>query len=373
MSSIQKKSLVLSGLTFVLAFFLFFGASPLSASAATWCAKDPGDVVHVFGSGPACTQGRQASWNICGGCTVWCAVGKDKKPVNVFPTNAACSQSISNSGVSGGSCRQCTSTDIVAINNKLRPYYPNSSSSGSSGFLFNFGLGGLLVPNFSGSGSSYMLYSSVDFVNPPYATPTPTSVPSGAFGSTPTPFGGIGSIDSGMSYCNAFDDTHYATFASCQGALSRQGIDSSSCGPCSDGSGSLSDGIAGNGANGLEGGGGKTIGDRMGSTVTPGDRTGRGCNTGGGSGIPNPLGTTCDLYSFFAKMLKVAEQIGGIVVVMSIIYTGFLFVKAQGNSEELETAKRAFLWTVIGAAVLLGATVLSKIIQNTINQISQIK
>ncbi|MDD4988817.1 MAG: pilin [Candidatus Pacebacteria bacterium] len=274
-------------------FALFFTLGATSAFAATWCSKDPSDVVHVFASGPACTQGRDPSWNICGTCTVWCAIGKDKKAVNAFPTNAACVQSINNSGVAGGSCRQCTSVDIVTINNKLKPYYPNSSTTG---FLFNFDLSGILVGN--GSSGSYAPLSSINNAAAP--TPAPTNVVPPAANDTTDP------------------------------GLLQQGPNSA-------------------------------------GLLQQGPNSGKGCDSSGG--LKNPLGNTCDLYQLFAKILKIAEQIGAIIIVLAIIYSGFLFVKAQGNSEELETAKRAFLWTVVGAAVLLGATALSAIIQNTINQL----
>ena len=42
---------------------------------------------------------------------------------------------------------------------------------------------------------------------------------------------------------------------------------------------------------------------------------------------------------------------------------------AQGNETKLEKAKTTFLWTVIGAAVLLGSWAIAQVIQTTINQL----
>ncbi len=84
--------------------------------------------------------------------------------------------------------------------------------------------------------------------------------------------------------------------------------------------------------------------------------------------LDNPISVN-SFPDFIALLLKIAVQIGFPVAVLFIIYSGFLFVKAQGNEKELETAKKSLTWTIIGTAVLLGASVLSYAIQNTINQL----
>lgn len=84
--------------------------------------------------------------------------------------------------------------------------------------------------------------------------------------------------------------------------------------------------------------------------------------------LDNPI-SVGSFPDFIDLLLKIAVQIGFPVAVLFIIYSGFLFVKAQGNEKELETAKKALTWTIIGTAVLLGASVLSYAIQNTINQL----
>lgn len=94
----------------------------------------------------------------------------------------------------------------------------------------------------------------------------------------------------------------------------------------------------------------------------------------GGSGgsfsgkLDNPI-SVGSFPEFIALLLKIAVQIGFPIAVLFIIYSGFLFVKAQGNETELTKAKKALTWTIIGTAVLLGASVISYAIQNTINQL----
>jgi hypothetical protein len=72
---------------------------------------------------------------------------------------------------------------------------------------------------------------------------------------------------------------------------------------------------------------------------------------------------------FFAKILEVLITIGIPVVAFFIIYAGFLFVTARGDEKQLTTAKTTLLWTVVGAAVLLGSWVLAQAIGATINEL----
>jgi hypothetical protein len=75
------------------------------------------------------------------------------------------------------------------------------------------------------------------------------------------------------------------------------------------------------------------------------------------------------IQCFLKELLKIAAQIGSVIVVLGIIYSGFLFVVAQGNAEELSKAKRAITYTVIGAALVLGSWAFAVGIANTVNNI----
>jgi hypothetical protein len=87
--------------------------------------------------------------------------------------------------------------------------------------------------------------------------------------------------------------------------------------------------------------------------------------------IHNPLGNDSgiDIPGFIAKILGYIVRIGGIVAIFAFIWSGFLFVKAQGNPDGLAEARRVFIGTCIGVAVLLGAQLIASIIVNTINSI----
>ncbi len=57
------------------------------------------------------------------------------------------------------------------------------------------------------------------------------------------------------------------------------------------------------------------------------------------------------------------------LIVICIIYSGFLFVTAGDNESQIGKARTVFLWTLIGAAVLLGAKAIAMAIQNTIDSL----
>ncbi len=93
---------------------------------------------------------------------------------------------------------------------------------------------------------------------------------------------------------------------------------------------------------------------------------------GGGVKLKNPFAGEIETLPKFVEVLatNVVLPIGSVVVVLFIIYSGYLFVTAQGNPAKLETAKSAFLYACIGALVLLGAFTIAQVINNTILQIT---
>lgn len=86
--------------------------------------------------------------------------------------------------------------------------------------------------------------------------------------------------------------------------------------------------------------------------------------------IANPI--KYDTFSdFVAAVLQVAAEILMPFVVLAFIWSGFLFVKAQGKPEELETAKKAIYWSIIGAFILMGAWGFAQIIGTTVSTLTQ--
>ncbi len=122
----------------------------------------------------------------------------------------------------------------------------------------------------------------------------------------------------------------------------------------------------GNNPNTTTGGPGTTTGGPGTTTGGPGTTTGVKITTG----IKNPLSSTfSDIPSFIKGVLKAVLIIGIPIITLAIIYSGFLFVTAQGNSEQLKKAKKAILYTLIGAALLLGSMVITEAIQKSVEDI----
>lgn len=63
--------------------------------------------------------------------------------------------------------------------------------------------------------------------------------------------------------------------------------------------------------------------------------------------------------------------VGGVIAVVMIIYAGFLYVTARGNTTKIGQAHQALLYAVIGAAILLGAWVISTAISTTIDSLKK--
>jgi hypothetical protein len=85
------------------------------------------------------------------------------------------------------------------------------------------------------------------------------------------------------------------------------------------------------------------------------------------SGIKNPLGNTItDLPSFIVIILNFVFLVGVPIIALAIIYAGFLFVTAQGNERKLTKAKQTLLFTLIGAALILGSYVIANAIRGTV-------
>lgn len=57
------------------------------------------------------------------------------------------------------------------------------------------------------------------------------------------------------------------------------------------------------------------------------------------------------------------------IAVVFVVYSGFLFIAAQGKPDDLANAKRNFFWTVVGVGLLLGAWALAALIKGTIDPI----
>jgi hypothetical protein len=101
--------------------------------------------------------------------------------------------------------------------------------------------------------------------------------------------------------------------------------------------------------------------------------TGISTDSGEAPSFPNPFKdkeNTGSIYGFVKLILeKIVMPIASVVVVFFVIYSGFLFVTANGNEEKLKKAKKTFWAVIIGAVILLGSVVIANAIKGTLCQI----
>jgi hypothetical protein len=109
--------------------------------------------------------------------------------------------------------------------------------------------------------------------------------------------------------------------------------------------------------------------------------TGSGTTGGTGNGpgttitLDNPFKAacgdtnTCGLYELLQAIVhNIVLPIGGVLAVLGFIWSGFLYVMAQGNATKIKDATRALSYTAIGTALLLGAYAISDVISGTLTQ-----
>jgi hypothetical protein len=116
--------------------------------------------------------------------------------------------------------------------------------------------------------------------------------------------------------------------------------------------------------------GGSNTDIQVGGQNTGGPIQGGGANNGGGGiSLINPLKAT-NLQQFVADIISIVVRIGTIVVVLMLVYVGYLFATTSINPENKNKAREALLWTLVGALILLGAQAIAVGIQATVNALS---
>ncbi len=88
---------------------------------------------------------------------------------------------------------------------------------------------------------------------------------------------------------------------------------------------------------------------------------------GGGNigAFDNPLGSNKTVSQIITAVVDFILKFASVVVVLYIIYSGFLFVSAQGKEDKINQAKKTFFWAIVGALIILGARVLASVVCST--------
>lgn len=89
------------------------------------------------------------------------------------------------------------------------------------------------------------------------------------------------------------------------------------------------------------------------------------------SQLNNPLNSSfSSIPSFIAGALKVMVMVALPIISLFIVYSGFLFIKAQGNEAGLSEAKNNLIYVIIGSILILGAWVIATLIGGTVSQLT---
>jgi hypothetical protein len=81
--------------------------------------------------------------------------------------------------------------------------------------------------------------------------------------------------------------------------------------------------------------------------------------------ITNPIDAK-DINELILKVIQVVVIFLMPVIVLCIMYAGFLYVTAAGNAEKVSHAHNALLWSIVGGVIILGAELIIQVIQGTI-------
>jgi len=87
--------------------------------------------------------------------------------------------------------------------------------------------------------------------------------------------------------------------------------------------------------------------------------------------FPNPFGTNItNITGILNPLIDLIINIGGILVVLFIIFAGFKMVLAQGDPSKINDAKKMLFWSIIGGLILLGSKVFAEVIRATVEQLN---
>lgn len=85
-------------------------------------------------------------------------------------------------------------------------------------------------------------------------------------------------------------------------------------------------------------------------------------------GLQNPIGVN-SISELIVIVVKVIRYIAIPFVVIMIMYAGFQYLLARGNTDKVNKAHGMLLWIVVGSFVILSAEMIALVISNTLNSV----
>jgi len=115
--------------------------------------------------------------------------------------------------------------------------------------------------------------------------------------------------------------------------------------------------------------GGGSVTNPLGGSVTspPAGSVTNPPNFSSTSALVNPLSGIASITAFFQAILDILLVFAVPFVVFFIIYAGFLYVTARGDSSKIQTAHNALLYAIIGGLLILGAKLILAVIKGTVD------
>ena len=80
---------------------------------------------------------------------------------------------------------------------------------------------------------------------------------------------------------------------------------------------------------------------------------------------PPAPGVGATFEDFIALLIKIIQAVTIPALVISIIYAGYILVTAGGNEQQITKGKTWIIWTLAGAAIVLGAQVIADMVFGT--------
>ncbi|MEY3783983.1 MAG: hypothetical protein RLZZ230_305 [Candidatus Parcubacteria bacterium] len=85
----------------------------------------------------------------------------------------------------------------------------------------------------------------------------------------------------------------------------------------------------------------------------------------GSQELVNPI-TFPSITSLLAAILNMVIIAAIPFVMLFLIYSGFLYVTARGNPEQIKKAGQSLMYGIIGGTIILGAVAITAIISNVV-------
>jgi TRAP-type C4-dicarboxylate transport system permease small subunit len=81
--------------------------------------------------------------------------------------------------------------------------------------------------------------------------------------------------------------------------------------------------------------------------------------------LENPLNVDT-IPELLTAILNILIVLAIPVIVFFIIYSGFLYVTAKGNAQQVEQATRSLTYAIIGGVIVIGAVAIAEIVRNLV-------